>query len=65
MKQRGWGVEKRKYAVGAKGTQTCTGLKTKPFRTALYSVGNANFLKFEGIFRDGADVALVHGAHEH
>ena len=65
MKQRGWEVHKRKHAVGAKSAQTCTGLQIKRFRIAPYSVVNANFRKFEGIFRDGANVALMQGAHEH
>ena len=65
MKQRGLGVEKRKHAVGAQDTQNCTSLQTKRFRTAAYSVDNANFFKLNGIFRDGADVALMKSAHEH
>ena len=40
-------------------------MQTKRFRTATYSVVNANFRKFEGIFWVGADVALMQGAHEH
>ena len=59
MKQRGWGVEKRKHAVGAKGDQTCTGLQTQPSPTAPYKVVNANLRKFGGVFRHGADVALM------
>ena len=65
IKQRGWGVEKRKPAVGAKRTQTCTGQQTQPSTTAPYNVVNANFRNFGGIFRHGADVALMQGAHEH
>ena len=65
MKQRGWGVKEKKHAVGAKVTQTCTGLQTKRFRTEPLSVVNANFGKFEGIFRDGANAVLIQGAHEH
>ena len=49
----------------AKIALTCTGLRTKRFRTAPYSVVNANIRKFAVIFRDGADVALMQGAHEH
>ena len=59
------GIEKRKHAVGAKGVQTCTGLQTKRFHTAPSSVVNASVRKLAGIFRDGADVALMQGAHEH
>ena len=65
MKQRGWEVEKGKHAVSAKGAQTCTGLQTKRFRTTAYSVVNANFRKFESIFRDDADVSQMQGAYEH
>ena len=64
MKQKEWGVEERKHAVGAKGDQIRAGLQTKRIRTAAYSVVNANFRKFEGIFRHGSDVALLQDAHE-
>ena len=40
-------------------------MKTKRLRTAPYSVVNANFREFEGIFRDSADIALMQGAHGH
>ena len=65
IKQGGWGVEKQKPAVGAKGVQSCTGLQTKPSATAPCNVVNANLRNFGGIFRHGADVALKQGAHEH
>ena len=65
IKQRGWGAEKRKPAVDAKGTQTCTGLQTQPSPTVPYNAVNANFRKFGVLFRHGADVALMQGAHEH
>ena len=65
MKPTGWGVEILKPAVGSKGAQTCTGLQTKPSPTAPYSVFNANLRKFAGILRNGADVALMQGAHQH
>ena len=65
MKQRRWGVEHGRHAVGAKAAQLCTGLQTNRFRIAPYSVINANFTKFASIFRDGADVALKQGTHEH
>ena len=65
MKLRGWGVEKRKHTVGAKGAQTCTGLQTKPSPTAPYSVVNANLRKFAGIFRHSADVVLMQGVLQH
>ena len=41
------------------------GLQTKPSRTAPYSAINANLRKFSGIFRHGADVALMQGVLEH
>ena len=47
-----------------KGASTCTGLQTKP-PTAPYSAINANLRKFAGIFRNGADVALMQGSPEH
>ena len=65
IKQRGWAVEKGKHAVGAKGAKTCTGLQSKPSRTAPYCAVNANLRKFAGIFRHGADVVLMQGAQEH
>ena len=65
MKLRGCGVEKQKLAVGAKCAQTCMGLQTKTSPTAPYSVVNANLRKFGGIFRHGADVALMQGVLEH
>ena len=65
MKQRYWGVEKRKHTVGAKGAQTCTGLKSKTSPTAPYSAVKANLRKFAGIFQNGADVAQMQGAREH
>ena len=60
-----WVVEKWKPAVGAKGAQTCTGLQTKTSPTAPYCAVHANLRKFAGIFWNGADVALMQGAHEH
>ena len=65
MKQRGWEVEIRKAAVGANGAQTCTGLQTKILCTTPYSAVNVILRKFSGIFRHGADVVLMQGAHEH
>ena len=61
MDLRGWGFEKQKPPVGAKGVQTCTCLQTKPSSTAPYNVVNANLRKFGSIFRHGADVALMQG----
>ena len=65
MKQRGDGVEKKKNVDGANGAQTCTGQQTLPSPIAPYNVVNANFRKFGRIFRLGAHVALMEGAHEH
>ena len=65
IKQKGSGVEIRRYAVGANAAQTCSGLQTKPVCSKPYSAVNANLLKFGGIFRYGAHVALVQGGHEH
>ena len=65
MKQRGWGVEIWKPAVGANGAQTCTGLQINPPCTTPYSAVNANLRKFRGIVRRGVHVALMQGAHEH
>ena len=65
MKQSGWGVELWKSAVGAHGAQTCTVLETKPPCTTPYIDVNSNFRKSGGIFRHGADVALMQGAHQH
>ena len=65
INQKGSGVEIRRYAVGANAAQTCTGLQTKPVCSKLYNVVNANLLKFGGILRYGADVALMQGAHQH
>ena len=65
MKQRGMGVEIWTPAVGANGAQTCTVLQTKPLCSTRYCAVNANLRKFGGIFRNGADVALMQGAHEH
>ena len=65
MKDEGWAVEKRKPVDGAKGSQTCTGQKTQPSPIAPYNVVNTNLRKFAGIFRHGADVPLMQGAHEH
>ena len=64
MKQKGWAVEKRNPVVGANATQKFTGQQTQPSPTAPYSAVNANLRKFAGIFRHGADVALMEGAHE-
>ena len=65
MKQSGWGVELWKSAVGANGAQTCTVLETKLPCTTQYIAVNSNFRKFGGIFRHGADVALMQSAHQH
>ena len=65
MKQRGWGVEIWKPAVGANGAQTCTGLQAKPRCYTLYSAVNANLRKVGSIIRHGADFVLMQGAHEH
>ena len=65
MKQREWGVEKWKPAGGVNGTQTCTGLQTKPLCSTPYSAVSAKLRKFGGIFWQGADVAPTQGAHEH
>ena len=65
INQKGSGVEIRRYAVGANAAQTCTGLQTKPVCSKLYSADNANLLKFGGIYRYGAHVALILGGHEH
>ena len=65
MKKSGWGVEIWKSAVGANGAQTCTVMETKLTYTTPYIAVNSNFRKFGGIFRHGADVALMQGAHQH
>ena len=65
MKQRGWGVEIWKPAVGSNGIQTCTGLQIKPRFSSPESAVNANLRKFRGIFRYFAHVALMQGAHDH
>ena len=65
MKERGWGVEIWRPAVGANGAKTCTGLQIKPVCSTPYSVVYANLRKFGGIFRYCADVALMQGSHEH
>ena len=49
VKQRGWGVEIWKPAVGESGVQTCTGLQNKPVCSTRYSAVNANMRKF-GVF---------------
>ena len=49
-------VENRRHAVGAKAGKPVRASKIKRFRTAPYSVVNANFRKFDGIFRDGAEL---------
>ena len=59
MKQRGWRVEIWKPAVGTNGAQTSTGLEIKPRCFTPYSAVIANLHKFGGIFRYGADVALM------
>ena len=63
MKQRGWGVELWKPAVGTNCDQTCTGLQTKSVCSTAYS--DANSRKFVGILRYGAHIALIQGAYEH
>ena len=65
IKQKGWAVEKRNPAVCANGTQTITDQQTQPSPTASYFAVNANSRQFAGIFRLGADVALMEGAHEY
>ena len=64
-KHRGWGVEICKPAVVANGVQTCTGLQIKPLCFTPYSAVSVNLRKMWGIFRHGADFALIQGAHEH
>ena len=65
MKQREWGVEKRKQAVGGKGAQTNMVQQTELSPTEPYNVVNANLRKFWGILRHCADFAPTQGAHEH
>ena len=65
MKQEGRGLEKRKHVVGARSAQTCKGQQTQPSPNAPYNIVNGNLRNFEGIFRHGADVALILDADEH